>query len=215
MKEIWKILGVGNMILSSRSWHLGYSVMVWCRWYLLSKLVKPDRISLLASRWSELPSYVTHVLSSLTWGCHCGNSEMPYALLTSSSIPSNVLQSWVLETRSRAISPPKYLFPILCYSRACGVSKDLGQDTLHKGQNEARLKVWQVDISISRKSKAKSFIMTQISSKHAYQKPNEGRTRNWSSGAKTGEVRESRGCSCPPIQHKQAENTGMSTCASS
>lgn len=130
MKEIWKILGVGNVILSSRSWHLGYSVMVWCRWYLLSKLVKPDRISLLASRWSELPSYVTHVLSSLTWGCHCGNSEMPYALLTSSSIPSNVPQSWVLETRSRAISPPKYLFPILCYSRACGVSKDLGQDTL-------------------------------------------------------------------------------------
>lgn len=89
----------------------------------------------------------------------CGSSQMPCALQTST--PTDSLQyplqpplpGWVLEIRGKAISLPKYTFPIFCHFRAWGTSKDLGKDRLGKGQDEVMRKVWVLDIRNCQKSK--------------------------------------------------------------
>ena len=171
------------------------------------KLIKSDRASLLASQWSELPFYVTHVLPWFIWVYHCSSLGTPprHADLSHSS---QCPQSWVLRPGGRGIFLPKYPFSILCHSRAREAKEDPGQDVLHKGQSEVRLKVWEVDSCISWNSKAKSFNLTETSRKCAnLVKEEQGVSPRcqdrWGQGVQRLE--------CPPVQHKQAEHIRMST----
>lgn len=174
------------------------------------KLIKSDRTSLLASQWSELPSYLTHMFPSLAWAYHCGQSDAPHhadLLPHSFQCP----RSWGPETTGRALFPPKYPFPILCHSGACEASKCLGQDGPHKSQwrQAEGLRGGQLRFPEVRSQK-----FDPDWDKQEVCKPSEGLARNRSSGAKTGEVRESRKLGCPPVHHKQAEHTRLSTGAS-
>lgn len=104
---------------------------------------------------------------------HCGNSGTS----THNSLQHSL--HWVLVSRGKAISPPKYTFSIFVTSGHGGV----GETSKHLGQNRRvrvrmksclRSECWASAIPRSGKP---SLIMTKTSGKCAYQKPREGGAR--------------------------------------